>query len=735
MSITAVLLGAAVLALYSFLPEAQSLLFLITGSGSVAAILAGLRRHRPRSKRPWLLIAAGIASWVVADILWEVYDRIGADVPFPSLADVLYLAGYPLLGLGLLWIARARGARIDSLLDTLVIAAGAGAVIGLGVVFPIAALAGEDVIARGIAVGYAVGALVLLAFGVRLLLGGGGRLAATWLLAAALFVQLLADSAYARAILTDGYEGGAMDLGWMAAYILVAAAALSPSMAELVERRPAPRNPLTISRFLLLMSAILAVPVSGVWLDIEPHGMADAATGVIFLLAAARLSVVVAAMARSATRDELTGLANRALLSGRLESALNTTKDARVALFVCDLDHFKIVNDGLGHDAGDRLLVELARRMQGCVRPGDTVARMGGDEFVVLLEDASDSTIAAIAQRIVAAVSKPVRVGADSEIVPSVSVGIAVGAVGTSAETMLSEADAAMYRAKERGRGRVERFDDDLRGQVRDRLLLQGELRAALARRELTCLHQPEIDLITGKLFGFESLVRWEHPERGLIMPDNFIPAAEATGVVGLLFEYVLEHTLKAQSEWAAQLGFSPAVAVNLSSRQLDDLSLPDTVAAALAAAGTPADALWFEVTESASADPSCLPILTALRRLGVHLVVDDFGTGWSSLSRLSLFSWDGLKIDRSFIARLGIDEHAEHVVRAMIAMAHALGMRTVAEGVETPAQICLLQELGCDIVQGFAFAEALPSQRAIDDVTPDGMWVGRSVITPAAPA
>jgi EAL domain-containing protein (putative c-di-GMP-specific phosphodiesterase class I) len=252
----------------------------------------------------------------------------------------------------------------------------------------------------------------------------------------------------------------------------------------------------------------------------------------------------------------------------------------------------------------------------------------------------------------------------------------------------------------------------------------------ALATRQFFCLHQPEIELATGTLFGFESLARWQHPDRGLITPDRFIPAVEATGNAGKLFDTVLEQSLLAQSRWATNVGFRPPIAVNLSALQLGDPYLAATVALALTRANAPADSLWLEVTETAFADASALTTLTALRDLGVNLAIDDFGTGWSSMSRLSQYPWDLLKLDRSFIAALGNDHGAEHVVKAMIDMAHALGIRTVAEGVETTTQLQYLIDLGCDIAQGFLFSRPVPAAEAIGHVDRNRRWTGSYNLT-----
>jgi predicted signal transduction protein with EAL and GGDEF domain len=322
-------------------------------------------------------------------------------------------------------------------------------------------------------------------------------------------------------------------------------------------------------------------------------------------------------------------------------------------------------------------------------------------------------------------VARPVRLAGSTPTTPSVSIGVAIGDAGSGAESVFNGADAALYEAKKRGRGRTVIFDDALRKRVLDEAQIEQDLPAAFSDAQIHCVHQPEIVVATGALFGFESLARWDHPERGLIGPERFVPAVDATGNADRLFDLVLQQTLVAQRRWATNLGFHPAVAVNLSASQLANPQLPESVALALIRADAPADQLWLELTETGLADSSALPSLTALHDLGIRLALDDFGTGWSSMSRLALYPWDLLKIDRSFIASLGVDPRAEHLVRAMIAMAHSLGILTVAEGVETPDQLSRLTDLGCDVVQGNLFSRPVSAREAVDMVNASGHWTG----------
>lgn len=427
-----------------------------------------------------------------------------------------------------------------------------------------------------------------------------------------------------------------------------------------------------------------------------------------------------------ASTDSLTGLPNRTAMASVL-TELEAFGLSGVGLLVCDLDHFKVVNDGLGHHAGDEVLVEVGRRLRKCVRPRDLVARLGGDEFVVIV-DSGSGELAELARRLIAAVSEPLTLSDGTKLTPSISVGIAHSGPGGITTSLLREADAALYRAKSLGRSRSHRFDEQLHLQVVDRLLIQTDLKDALAAGELYCVYQPEIVIASGELFGFETLARWDHSTRGSIPPDRFIPVIEEIGAAGELFEHVLAEGLRAQAQWAKRLGFHPAVAVNASATQLGDLDLANIVARALTKVGAPASSLWIEVTESALVDEEAMGRLLAVHDLGVLLAIDDFGTGWSSMARLAGFPWDMVKIDRSFVAALGTDRPAEQVVKSTIAMAHALGILTTAEGVETTEQLDRLAELDCDVAQGFLIGRPAPARDAIALVGDDGHWRGPGV-------
>ncbi len=306
--------------------------------------------------------------------------------------------------------------------------------------------------------------------------------------------------------------------------------------------------------------------------------------------------------------------------------------------------------------------------MRGSVRRSDLVARLGGDEFVILMDGAGDQ-LEGIARRLIAAVALPMTLSDGTTLTPSISAGVAHAEPGTDASSLLRNADAALFRAKDLGRGRFHWFDDQVRLQVADRLLVQTELQDALANDHLYCAYQPEVAIESGALFSFEALSRWDHPTQGPISPARFVPVIEDIGLAGDLFDHVIKEALGAQAQWAKQLGFHPAVAINASARQLGNTDLPGAVAKALTRAGCPVESLWIEVTEGALASDEASNVLQELHDLGVRLAIDDFGTGWSSMARLATFPWDLLKIDQAFVQALGgPNKYAEQVVVSTIA-------------------------------------------------------------------
>jgi diguanylate cyclase (GGDEF)-like protein len=418
--------------------------------------------------------------------------------------------------------------------------------------------------------------------------------------------------------------------------------------------------------------------------------------------------------------DPLTGLPNRTLALDRLASGLARRRrdGGTVAVLLLDLDQFKLVNDSLGHEAGDELLTRLAPRLHDAVRPADTVARLGGDEFVVICEDLDGPRAAIqVAERLAAAVSQPLVLG-EEEHFASASIGIALAdTADADARMLIRDADAAMYRAKERGRGRYELFDEMLRHRVLVRLRTESELRRALERDELRIHYQPVVDLREDRIAAVEALVRWEHPQRGLLEPVDFIRVAEDTGLIVPLGDLVLTKACRDVADWQRRFNGSErplGLCVNASARQLADSAFPARVAEIARRSGLAPGSLALEITEGVLMEEAHSPVtvLTRMRDYGLGLMLDDFGTGYSGLSYLKRFPLDVLKIDRSFVAGLGTDEEDSAIVAAVIGMARTLGLSVVAEGVENREQVGQLLRLGCDRAQGFLFAPPIPADR-----------------------
>jgi diguanylate cyclase (GGDEF)-like protein len=425
-------------------------------------------------------------------------------------------------------------------------------------------------------------------------------------------------------------------------------------------------------------------------------------------------------LARQALHDPLTGLPNRALFLDRLSVALDRSRrtDTAVCLLFLDVDSFKEVNDTLGHAAGDLLLTVLADRFRGMLRPMDTVARYGGDEFTFLFEGIENEGEAMlIAERISQSAALPLTLG-ESETSVAVSIGVSmVTDPEISLDEAIRDADAAMYRAKEMGGARFELFDDRSRHRAAQRSSLEVALRAALEHSQLRVHYQPRVS-INGEtgLVGFEALVRWEHPERGLIGPDEFVPLAEETGLIVPIGEWVIEQALGQVSRWR-QWRPGMTIAVNLSGRQLARPDLLSNLERALRVAGTDPGVLWLEVTEdTVQRDPvAASGILGALRRLGVNVALDDFGMGHSSLQSLRELPVDMIKIHQSFVSSLDAETDDSALVGAVVELGHALGLKVIAEGVETDVQLAHLRELGCDGAQGFLFSRPVTEEDVHD--------------------
>ena len=438
------------------------------------------------------------------------------------------------------------------------------------------------------------------------------------------------------------------------------------------------------------------------------------------------------AIRERAVHDPLTGLPNRVLFVDRLEQAIarldRRGASAMCAILFLDLDQFKLVNDSLGHHVVDELLAATAPRLKQALRASDTVARFGGDEFGVLLEDiATERDAIETAERIAAIFARPFVLSGSEHFVTT-SIGIAIARGGERADELIRDADAAMYRAKDRGRARYEVFDEGMRARAIERLRVENDLRRALERGELRLEYQPVVSLKSFAIVGVEALLRWRHPQRGEISPADFIPIAEETGLIEPIGRWVLEQACRQGAEWyRARPDSAPiTISVNLSAVQVNRRSLPDVVAGALRSSGLDPACLSLEITETVMVrDADGLgEVLDALKALGVRLVLDDFGTGYSSLGYLTRLPLDVLKVDRSFVDGLGSDSRDTAITETIIAMSRALSLDVVAEGVETADHVRELSRLGCGLAQGFHFSRAVPPEQITHALAHGPAWL-----------
>lgn len=430
------------------------------------------------------------------------------------------------------------------------------------------------------------------------------------------------------------------------------------------------------------------------------------------------------ALAHAYLHDPLTGLPNRAMFTYQLAYAVVRAKErpGSVAVMLLDLDRFKAINDSLGHEVGDQLLVTVAERLQEAEGGPQLLARFGGDEFLALFEtEGSDAERQAVgfAESVLCALTEPFVVG-ESEVFLAASIGVAPsGRTVNEATVLLSNAEAAMYQQKQRGGSGHQVFGEAMRLQVLNRMTTEHSLHRALDRDELTLYYQPVVSIADSRAIGVEALIRWQHPEHGLVPPVRFIPVAEESGLIIPIGAWVLEEACSQLRTWreGGLSGPSGLVEVNLSPRQIDHPEIISTVEGILSATGLPPENLTLEITESALMNDaaSALSVLQALKSIGVSLAIDDFGTGYSSFSYLQRFPLDILKVDKSFVDELGVSAEGEEIVAAIVNLAHALGLEVVAEGVETEQQFEVLSRLNCDFAQGYLFSRPVPASELSD--------------------
>jgi diguanylate cyclase (GGDEF)-like protein len=690
-----------------------------------ATLLVALRALLVRTSRwAWAGIALGLGSYALGSTLFFGIVQYDESQPYPSIADAAWLASYVFLYAGLIGLARPRIqiSQRTLWLDATVGALGITSIAAIYFTFVLSHTEGSRA-AVLTTMAYPVSDLVLLVVIIGTCGLLGWRPDRIWVFLGIGFVLFTgADTLYVIRIANETYAAGTMmDPPWAIAALLWAAAALRrPHVAR--STRPYGWSMLVVpSTFMLLALVLLVV---GTRHELPVASVVLASLTVLAGLVRAGITfhdVQALAVSREQARtDELTGLGNRRRfheVAGTRIAALRD--DQRLAVLLLDLDRFKEVNDALGHSVGDRLLIEVGARLTGQLRACDVLVRLGGDEFAVLLEDAGAPEALAFADRVRTAIQAEFAVQGLSVYI-DVSVGVALCPdVATDVEGLLQRADIAMYQAKSDRVGAVvfEARDADLTA----RLTGVDELRHAIDKGQLVLHYQPKVALATGQVTGVEALVRWQHPERGLLTPDVFIPQAERYGFMRPLTTWVLGTALDQVRAWRQEDG-PGSVAVNVSASNLLDTDLPDQIATMLAVRRLPGDALTVEITEDLLMVDTgrASHVLHSLRLLGVGVSIDDYGTGYSSLARLRDLPVTELKLDRSFILNIEHDPRTAEIVRSTVQLTHSLGLRLVAEGIETEAAEQLLREMGCDTGQGYHLGRPVPAPRAaLDDLLP----------------
>ncbi|MCU1589685.1 MAG: Diguanylate cyclase/phosphodiesterase [Frankiales bacterium] len=699
-------------------------------AAAAAALTAGhaALRSSGRARWMWLAVAVGCAGWAAGESVWSWYELArGIDTPFPSLADIGFLLFPAAAGVALL-LHPARGGRLtrsrralDATLATSALAlvsweTALGAVVSAG---------GDSRFALGVALAYPLSDFLLLVLIVLTFSRASGSRAQLALLAAGMAALSVSDSGFAYLTSNGTYDGGAIDLGWITGFVLIALAPLVRTPEE--EASQTGKQPEAVTVLPYLSVAVAGAVTAARMLTGHPPTRGQTAlSGAVVLLILVRqyltlrenaalvgeLAVREAQLRHQAFHDALTGLANRGLFQDRLGHALDLHgRDLRaVSVLFLDLDDFKVINDTLGHAAGDELLVRISERLLAAVRTGDTVARLGGDEFAILLEDGGDPlTVAASVELAL----RPAFVLDGSAVKVGASIGLVAvepSDTATTADALLAKADTAMYTAKRSGKGQLRVFEEGMSLTELSDQRMGTALAHAVETGGLTLDYQPVVNLDTGQVEGLEALARWTHDGR-VVPPSEFIPVAERTGVIGALTEWALDEACRRVAGWSRGHKQLLQISVNVSPPQITDPGFVATVTAVLARHRLRRGQLVLEITESSLLTDVVLArgVIAELRDAGVRIALDDFGVGFSSLSQLHAIELDIVKIDRSFIDQLDTDPRQVRFLRSLLRLGGDLGLQVVGEGVERQAQLDLLRELGCRLVQGYLLARPMP--------------------------
>ncbi|RZT14083.1 diguanylate cyclase/phosphodiesterase [Mycobacterium sp. BK558] len=705
---------------------------------TVCAVLAA-RSALGRLHRAWVLLTAALAAWALGDAVWLLYELIlRQDAPVPSAADAFYVV-FALLAIAAMtqFVAEPmRESRLRIALDGITAALCLFLLAWVLALHTVYDTYRDDLAALFVTLLYPATDLTMLTIAVVTLLRADARQRVVLtLLTAAIAVMAVADSTYAVLVAADRYQtGDPIDAVWGAAAVIFSAAAL------ISRRTPAPRPPTlhvpsNASLWLPYMPLLLAGTIGP---PLVMSGLERFVVPLIVVAVCLRQSVaawenrrLLAAAADQALRDPLTGLANTALFDDRLAHAmtLRSRLDRSVAVLSLDLDDFKLINDNLGHSAADRLLADVGRRLAACARTGDTVARTGGDEFALLLEGPFDES-ETIAQQVSDAFDMPFTVdGHDILLRPSIGVTVAsMSEPDLTPEILRERAAIAMQAAKRARSPEVHTFSADMvpadgggadaaagrsGGDGAAQIRLLGELRHAIDHNGLAVVYQPKIDLRTGDTVGVEALLRWPHPQRGLLLPDAFLSLIREQGLIQRVTDLVLNRALDDTARWYGHEARIP-VAVNLFAPSLRETDLPDKLCRELGRRGLPTDLLTVEITEDIVLSEMDLvtAVLRRLREYGVRVAIDDFGSGYSSLSYLRDLPIDEVKLDRNFIAPVTSDARAAAVAQAVIDLTHDLGATVVAEGIEDASTADWLRDHGCDVGQGYLFGRPVEAGR-----------------------
>lgn len=727
----------ALISATGLLGRLEPLALVIIGLSTVIAFAVSTVLRRPSLTWPWIAITVGLALFLVSGAARASMHPMGnLTATRPLLPDLIAIPGYGLLAAGLLGFSR-RSSRLpvrqsSLVLDGLIAGLALAALAWVFAIQPVLKHSDAPLLVVLILAAYPSLSVFMVVVTLRIAFNPEQEwVPAFWFLLAGMTLMFLGDVVYFVAdmnIVTVPER--LLDLPYALAYISAGAAALHASMRALTLPSPQ-RQSSTSSVRVTVVAAALAIPA--VLAAAHPGGALEqrlVLTGLMLLMTAAAVVRIIQALRSAdqsearllllANHDGLTGLPNRRMMEEHVSRLLDQPSSGAgvLALLYLDLDRFKLVNDTLGHTHGDALLVEVARRLNEHVRPTDLVARIGGDEFMIVLEQARGIESAVdLANRLLASLEPPIVIaGIDFHVTASAGVAVAEDRATVTTEDLVRDADTAMYQAKDAGRSTVAVFDESMRARITERVELEHDLRPAVALGQLHLVYQPIMHLSSGTVAGMEALVRWRHPRHGLISPAKFIPLAEESGLIREIGDWVLDTAAGQLASWRQQGAIEEGlyVSVNVSGVQLHDRHILDRVAEVLAVHGLDGSSLCLELTESVvMEDPQAAAhILAKLRRLGVRLSIDDFGSEYSSLAYLKRLPVTELKIDKAFVDTLEQGGADATLIATIVAMAEALGLTTVAEGVETHLQAERLLDVGCSAVQGYLYSRPVGARR-----------------------